>query len=58
MEELKMQEPVTFPFDLKPLFSLNHLTTSFETLKEAIEYLANQQREMSEKIAVIDRQTL
>ena len=60
-EELKMQEQVglkveSFPFDLKPLFSLNHLNTSFDTMKSAIEYFANQQAQMSDRISVIDRQ--
>ena len=50
-------KPSSLPFDLKPLFSLNHLNTSFDTLKKAIEYLADQQKKMNDKIAVIDKQT-
>lgn len=26
----------SFPYDLQPLFSLSHLNSSFETLKDAI----------------------
>jgi hypothetical protein len=47
----------SFPFDLKPLISSNHLYTSFDTLKSAIEYLANQQNKMNDRINIIDRQS-
>ena len=38
MEEYKTPDLVkamdsSFPYDLQPLFSLNHLTSSFDTLK-------------------------
>ena len=36
-----------FPFDLENLFSLQY---SFETLKKAIEYLANEQMMMKSEI--------
>ena len=36
-----------FPFDLNNLFNLQY---SFDTLKEAIEYLANQQRDLAEQV--------
>ena len=47
----------SFPFDLKPLFSLNHLNNSFDTMKSAIEYLASQQNRMNDRINIIDRQS-
>ena len=36
-----------FPFDLNNLFSLNY---SFETLKQAIEFLAKQQRNLANQV--------
>lgn len=60
-EELKIDQVglkvESFPFDLKPMFNLNHLNTSFDTMKSAIEYLANQQSKMNDRINVIDRQS-
>lgn len=37
---------VTFPFDLNNLFSMQY---SFDTLKEAIEFLAQQQADMNDR---------
>ena len=37
---------VSFPFDLNNLFSMQY---SFDTLKEAIEFLAQQQADMSQR---------
>jgi hypothetical protein len=37
MEEIKTDDSMV---DMKPLFNLNHLQTSFDSLKGAIEYLA------------------
>jgi hypothetical protein len=41
-----------FPFDLNNLFSLQY---SFDTLKQAIEYLANQQGVHGKKIAKLEK---
>ena len=46
-----------FPFDMGPLFSLNAMQNSFDVLKQAIDYLAKNQKKMGGRLANLEDKT-
>lgn len=39
---------------MKPLFNLSHLQDSFDTLKDAIEYLAKEQKVANDRLDILE----